>query len=193
LSLNTSLNGFSFIQELNNVTARNDRNSQRIGLSLRTSNKDWPSIEVAYNHGFNQIKGIQNSDFQSQNFNATFDYEIIKHWILKSEYNWNKNIFDNRMDSFDNLDFSLACWILWLLCRSFLNLESILSNDSLGSLVTCISVIGSLFIINFNLVVRICFKIKLGYYRQKKSNIKVFYVFSLSLNEFLTSWNIFTH
>jgi hypothetical protein len=108
LSLNTSLNGFSFIQELNNVTARNDRNSQRIGLSLRTSNKDWPSVKIAYNHGFNQIKGIQNSDFQTQNFNATFDHEIIKHWILKSDYNWNKNIFDNRMDSFDNLDFSLA-------------------------------------------------------------------------------------
>ncbi len=107
LTLNTTLNGFSYLQELNNITNRNNRNSQNIGLILRTSNKKLPSIKISYTHGFNQIKGVQSTDFQTQKFSASFDNEVIKNWSLKAEYIWNKNIFDTNNDTFDNLDFGI--------------------------------------------------------------------------------------
>ena len=135
LGLNTSFNGFSYLQALDNITTRNDRTSQRIGLTLRTQNRKWPSVKVGYTHGFNQLRGLQTNDFQTQNLTFSFDHEIIKNIVFKTNYDWNKNLFENRTDSFDRLDFSFEYkrknnpWLFEIKVNNALNTQSRFNNS----------------------------------------------------------------
>jgi len=135
LGLNTTVNASSFLQELNNITSRNDRTSQQIGLNLRTQHRNWPGAKISYSHGFNQLRGVQNNDFQTKNFSASFDYEIIKNIIFKTNYDWNKNIFEDRKDSFDRLDFSWEYrrknnpWLFEFKVNNALNTQSRFNNN----------------------------------------------------------------
>lgn len=93
LRLNASISGFEYVQEVNGVEALNQRNNQRFGFNLRTVHKNWPSIALGYQHGFSQFVGVQNNSFQNQTFDASFDYEIFKHVVFKSDYQWNNAQF----------------------------------------------------------------------------------------------------
>ena len=122
------------IYKINNITTRNDRTSQRIGLTFRTQYRKWPSAKVGYTHGFNQLRGVQSNDFQTQNFTASFDHEIIKNIVFKTNYDWNKNLFENRTDSFDRLDISLEYkrknnpWLFELKVNNAFNTQSRFNN-----------------------------------------------------------------
>jgi len=107
LGLSTSLNGFSYLQEIDSYLNRNERTSQRLGLSIKNTHKKLPNFKLTYTHGLNQLRGIQENDFQTQNFIARFDYKIYDKFIFKFDYDWTKNSFENRKDKFDRLNFSL--------------------------------------------------------------------------------------
>ena len=130
LGLITTLSGFSYLQQLDNITARNDRSSQLVGLSLRTQYKKWPSARITFNYGLNQLRGVQRSDFKSQNFVGSFDQEVFKNFVFKGNYDWNKNVFADRSDRFDRLDFSLEYkrennpWIFELKVNNALNTQN---------------------------------------------------------------------
>lgn len=135
VSLNAALNGFSYLQELDNITSRNNQSAQRIGLNIRTQNAKWPSVKVGYNHGFNQLRGVQTNDFQSQNFDFSFDYEVFNNVVFKVYYDWNRNLFSNRYDTFDRLDFSFEYrrknnpWLFEVKVNNALNVKSRFNND----------------------------------------------------------------
>jgi hypothetical protein len=100
LKLNTNLNWLNYIQTLNNITSTNNRNSQTAGISIRTANRKWPDFNMGYVKGFNQIKGISNSQFQSDAFNVDFDITILKNWIFKMAYENLKNTNTNNQSNY---------------------------------------------------------------------------------------------
>jgi CarboxypepD_reg-like domain len=100
LKLNTNLNWFNYIQTLNNITTTNDRNSQLTGISLRTANKKWPDFSIGYTKGFNQIKGISDTEFKNDAFNTAFEATVLKSWIFKIEYDNLKNTNNNNQSNY---------------------------------------------------------------------------------------------
>ena len=95
LRLNTSLNWFDYLQELNGVETKNSRNNQTVGVELRTAYKKWPFVKIGYNKGFNSFSGISSAKFETNQLTAGFDYEIIKNITFKADY-----------ESFENINFT---------------------------------------------------------------------------------------
>ncbi|MFN3907609.1 MAG: carboxypeptidase-like regulatory domain-containing protein [Flavobacterium sp.] len=93
LRFHASFSGFEYLQEINGLEALNQRNNQRVGITLRTAYKKWPSVSVAYSHGFSQFKGVQTNRFENQSFDTNFDYEVFKHLVFKTNYQWNNALF----------------------------------------------------------------------------------------------------
>jgi hypothetical protein len=81
------------------------------------------------------LRGLQTNDFQTQNLTFSFDHEIIKNIVFKTNYDWNKNIFDDRTDSFDRLDFSFEYkrknnpWLFEFKVNNALNTQSRFNNS----------------------------------------------------------------
>lgn len=100
IKLSTNLNWFNYIQELNNVTTSNNRNSQTVGLSLSTGYNKWPEFNIGYKKGLNQLKGITNVQFKTDEFNADFEFTVFKNWIFYIEYENLKNTNNSNQSNF---------------------------------------------------------------------------------------------
>jgi len=98
VGINSSLNWFNYTQTLNDITNTNDRNSQNVGVTLRTGYRKWPSIEVGYKKGFSQFTGITQSDYKTDAFNTSGSIEFLKNFVYKFSYENLKNT-DNRGQS----------------------------------------------------------------------------------------------
>ncbi|MCA0350329.1 MAG: hypothetical protein LCH35_13835 [Bacteroidetes bacterium] len=100
LKLNSSLSWFNYIQVLNDVATKNDRNNQNIGVSVKTSYKKWPEISVGYTKEYSQFNGITQSDFQSDALNASFETTFLKYWVYKFNYENLKNTNNTNQSNF---------------------------------------------------------------------------------------------
>jgi len=109
LGLNSSVSWFDYIQEVNGIEALTTRNNQNVGVELRTAYKKWPFVKVAFTKGFNTFKGITSSKFETNQFSAEFDHEIIKNISLKADYEAFTNLnFTNPNTFFEIANASLA-------------------------------------------------------------------------------------
>ena len=108
LKLNSNLNGFNYIQTLNNISQSNNRNSQVVGISLKTASKKYPDFTIGYIKSYNQINGISNANFQSDRFNSDLEATIYKSWVFKIDYENLKNTNSNNQNNyFDIINSSL--------------------------------------------------------------------------------------
>ncbi len=108
LKINPSLNWFNYIQTLNNITRSTYRNSQNIGFSIRTFYKKWPDISVGYKKGFNQLKGITNSSYKTDEFNSDIEVSFLKSFTFKCEYENYKNNSKNQSNFFEIANASIS-------------------------------------------------------------------------------------
>jgi len=100
LKLNTNLGWFNYVQTLNNVSTSNDRNNQNVGLSLKTSYKKWPDFSVGYTKGYSQFNGITQSKYQSDEFNADFEWTFLKYFTVELDYENLKNTNSNNQSNY---------------------------------------------------------------------------------------------
>lgn len=100
LGLNTNFSWFNYTQTLNNVTTKNDRNDQNIGVSLRTAHKKWPDFEIGYSKGFSQFNGITQSNFKNDAFNSSTAIEFLKYFVFKFSYENLKNVDSDNQNNF---------------------------------------------------------------------------------------------
>jgi hypothetical protein len=100
LKLNSDLNWFNFTQKVNTIETNNDKNSQRLGLTLKTAYKKWPDFSIGYTKGYNQIKGISKVKFQSDAFTADFEVTLFKNWIYRISYENLKNTNSNEQSNY---------------------------------------------------------------------------------------------
>lgn len=108
VKLNTNLNWFNYIQKVNNITSNYDRNNQQLGLSLKTAYRKWPDFSIGYTKGFNQIKGITESGFKTDEFKVSFEKSILKSWTFEIEYeNLTNTNFANQTNFYDVANTSL--------------------------------------------------------------------------------------
>ncbi len=98
VGLSAQVSGFSYIQEINNTETQFERNSQRVGVNLRTAYKKWPSVAINYNHNYSQLKGLNNNQFMSRTLEVTFDHQIIKNLTLKTDYEWEQTEFPTNIN-----------------------------------------------------------------------------------------------
>ena len=100
VGINTNFSWFNYTQTLNDVTTKNDRNSQNIGLTLRTAKRDWPTIEVGYKKGFSQFNGLTQVNYKTDAFNTSGSIEFLKYFVYKFSYDNLKNTNDANQSNF---------------------------------------------------------------------------------------------
>ena len=100
LKLNSNVSWFNYIQTINNVISTNNRNNQELGISLKTSYKKWPDLNIRYSKGFSQFSGITKSTFQSDEFNSDLEITFLKYWIYKIDYQYLRNTNNNNQNNF---------------------------------------------------------------------------------------------
>ncbi|MCW4469265.1 carboxypeptidase-like regulatory domain-containing protein [Flavobacterium sp. MFBS3-15] len=88
---NARLGWFEYFQTLNGLETANNRNSQDVGLSLKTAKKEWPYVSLAYAKGFSQFRSVQDTDFMTDTFEADFDYEFAPGWVVRGNYTYFNN------------------------------------------------------------------------------------------------------
>ena len=108
VKLNTNLSWFNYIQKVNNITSVYDRNNQQIGLSIKTAYRKWPDFNIGYTKGFNQLKGLTNSGFKTDEFKISYEKSILKSWTFEIEYeNFTNTNFANQSNFFEVANTSL--------------------------------------------------------------------------------------
>ena len=100
LKLNSDLNWFNFTQKVNAIETNNDRNNQRVGLSLKTAYKKWPDFSIGYAKGYNQLRGISEQKYQSDSFNADFEVTLFKNLVYQISYENLKNTNSNKQSNY---------------------------------------------------------------------------------------------
>ena len=100
LKLNTRLSWFNYSQTVNDITTKNERTSQNIGVLFKTAYKKWPDFSIGYNKGYSQFSGITKSSFQTDAFNSDFEATFFKFWTYKLEYENLKNTNNNNQTNF---------------------------------------------------------------------------------------------
>lgn len=101
-------NGIEYFQKINDNYGLNVRNSQNFMLGFRSLFKDLPNFELDYSHGFNQLKGFQNSEFQMSNIVLKADLVFWKYFSYQMAYDYTINHFEGVSNSFDLLNASLV-------------------------------------------------------------------------------------
>ncbi|NBL64563.1 hypothetical protein GV828_05035 [Flavobacterium sp. NST-5] len=99
LSVNSSLSWFQYIQNVNNIATENNRDSQNIGVELKTANRKWPFVSVKYTKGFNQFSGLTQSTFETDLFEAKLDISLTKSLSFKADY---ENFFNQNSQNQSN-------------------------------------------------------------------------------------------
>ncbi|WP_338377798.1 carboxypeptidase-like regulatory domain-containing protein [uncultured Flavobacterium sp.] len=97
--LNSNLSWFNYFQNLNGIFTSNDRNSQNVGINIRTASKKWPSISIGYDKGFSQFNGLTKSSFETDSFNFDFDIDFLKSFTFKTDYEITFNENSNNQNS----------------------------------------------------------------------------------------------
>jgi hypothetical protein len=100
IGITTNFSWFNYTQTLNGIDTKNDRNSQNVGLTLRTANKKWPDLEVGYKKGFSQFSGITESKYKTDAFNANGSIEFLKSFVYKFSYENLKNTDNQNQSNF---------------------------------------------------------------------------------------------
>ena len=100
LKVNTNFNWQSYLLNLNNISSFTERNSQKMGLLFKTVFNKWPEVNIGYSKGYNQLKGITQTNYQSEEFNVDFELKFLKSWIFYVQYESLKNTNNNSQSNF---------------------------------------------------------------------------------------------
>ena len=103
LKLNTNLTWFNYTQKLNTVTSVNSRNTQEIGILLKTANKKWPDLSIGYTKGFSSFEGITTSKYQNDMINSDLEIAFFKSWIFKFDYEYLKNTNNDDQKNYSDI------------------------------------------------------------------------------------------
>ena len=100
VGINSTFSWFDYTQTLNDITTKNDRNSQNVGVTLRTANRKWPTLEVGYKKGFSQFNGLTQVNYKTDALNASGSVEFLKNFVYKFSYNNLENTDNNNQSNF---------------------------------------------------------------------------------------------
>lgn len=106
--VNANARGFEYIQTLNNTTSTFIRNAQTLGVNVRTAYKKWPFLEVDYKKSFNQLKGVTNSTFETENLTSKLEIELSDSWNFKCDYEYFVNHNQNSQTDFQLANASIT-------------------------------------------------------------------------------------
>lgn len=108
LKFSPSFNWFNYTQTLNGVTSTTDRNNQNLGFSIKTAYKKYPDFSVGYKKGYNQLKGISSSTYQTDEYKADVEITFLKYFTFKCEYENFKNTANNQSNFYEILNSSIT-------------------------------------------------------------------------------------
>ena len=101
LKLNSTLSFLNYVQTVNNVTNKNDRNNQTIGLTFKTAYKKWPDFSIGYIKGYSQFNGITKTNYQSDELNSELEFAFLKFFVYRFEYTSLKNSNSNQSNFYE--------------------------------------------------------------------------------------------
>ncbi|WP_241485251.1 carboxypeptidase regulatory-like domain-containing protein [Psychroserpens damuponensis] len=99
-----------FYQILNNQTNLNVSKSISSTLSIETSFKNHPNLELGYTKDFNNYKSIAGeNNFENDRFFAFLEYDFLENFIFKADYSYDAylNKSANIKNTFDTANASL--------------------------------------------------------------------------------------
>lgn len=91
IQLNGSLNFSRYTQVTNTVEIASKRNTQQIGVGLKTLAKEIPTIELHYNKSFQQLISNFDNSANMDYFLIRVKTKVLKNGIFTTDYNWQKN------------------------------------------------------------------------------------------------------
>ena len=78
---------FNYFQNLNNLTLKNQSNTQSLGIALATNSKKGPNLELGFDKSFSQFKSLNGvSKFSDENPYLNIDYDFLKSFKLEADY-----------------------------------------------------------------------------------------------------------
>lgn len=100
LEANASTSWSEYHQSINNIYNKFNRNAQILGAGLRTTFDSLPHVRIEYQRSFNRINAIQKTNFETDSYNISLDYEFLKHFIAEASYQKfvNHSAFANAND-----------------------------------------------------------------------------------------------
>lgn len=100
LEANASNSWSEYHQSINNIYNKFNRNAQILGAGLRTTFDSLPHVRLEYQRSFNRINAIQKTNFETDSYNISLDYEFLKHFIAEASYQKfvNHSAFANAND-----------------------------------------------------------------------------------------------
>jgi hypothetical protein len=100
VKLNANLNWLNYYQKLNNTITLNDRNNQNVGLTFKTTYKEWPNLSIGYEKGYSHFTGLTKSKYESDAINSNLEFTFFKFWTYNLDYQNLKNINSNNQSDF---------------------------------------------------------------------------------------------
>uniref|UniRef100_UPI0040491D0F carboxypeptidase-like regulatory domain-containing protein n=1 Tax=Flavobacterium sp. TaxID=239 RepID=UPI0040491D0F len=89
--LNTKINYSVVGQSVNSINTTTEINRSSFGVKLKTNNVKWPLISIGYDKGYNSLKRNTSTQFESNSFLSDIEIDVVKHLILKADYNYTNN------------------------------------------------------------------------------------------------------
>ena len=86
LEANASTSWSEYHQSINNIYNKFNRNAQILGAGIRTTFDSLPHVRIEYQRSFNRINAIQKTNFETDSYNISLDYEFLKHFIAEASY-----------------------------------------------------------------------------------------------------------
>ncbi|WMW77839.1 carboxypeptidase-like regulatory domain-containing protein [Flavobacterium sp. 20NA77.7] len=136
VGLQSNFNWFTYIQTVNNQRTKNERTSKNYGVSIRTTPKKWPLVQVNYSKTFNRFFGLTNSKLISDNISLSIDVTFFKNFTFKSNYEVTYTINNLNQKSTYKIANALLCYqkkespFRWeLSAQNFLNNGKIIDNS----------------------------------------------------------------
>jgi len=98
--LNVLTNWFSYVQNLNGVAARYDRNSQNIRITAKTAHKSLPDVSLTYGKSFSRFDGPSTARFTSDAIDAYCSVPFFRNWVAAADFSYlrNKNASGSKND-----------------------------------------------------------------------------------------------
>ena len=128
LGIDANLSWFKYTQTINNNAAEYQRNSQDMGIELKTAYKKWPFASLKYTKGFSELNGLATSSFKTDQLEARLEYEIKPSLTLKADYeNFKTSNSSNQTNRYEIANASLfyqkknSAWGFEATATNFLN------------------------------------------------------------------------
>lgn len=128
IGFNWLLTSMNFLQFINGLENKVNRNGTNLGIEIKTKNSKWPFVTLKYNKSFDQFRSRSFANFETDILSFDADFVINSQFVFKTFYEYQRNRSSASVPvSFNTLNLSLgynpikSTWKFEISARNVLN------------------------------------------------------------------------